>query len=609
MEYPINNQQANGIDVLDWFAAGAREVSAHIKYLNLINVFPVADGDTGTNLSTTLRAMVEKPSRTQSFSQMLEAISQSGLEGARGNSGIIFASYVNGLAQEGKPYERVSVKEFAKIAFGAVKHLYSAVENPQEGTLMSVIRDWAAFLHGHTEQYPSFGALFSAAYKTALTSLERTKTQLSILRKNNVVDSGAAGFVRFLEGMNRVFAEGHFSPAPAVEEMLEEAPPVLAEEESLAFRYCTEALVDAAAVASGDADAFVDGVKALLHPLGDSLIVTLRGGKLKVHIHTNTPDLVMERLQAYGALLEQKADDMALQNRLRTMAPGGIGLVTDSIADIPDAFLLDNAISVIPMGVLAHGNAYLDKTTIRLSQLFREMDSPDTYPTSAQPEPARILALLTARLAQFDSLIVLSVASPLSGTYQALAKAAQQLSTPEKPITVIDTRLNSGAQGLLVKLAADMLQQGYSHAQIVAAVEQRIPRTHIYVCLNTLAYAVRGGRVPNTVGQIGMKLGMRPIMTLDKRGHGAAFGVAFSQAGLTRKILRLVRKAHQKNGIESYSIVHGGNIPLAEAYRDQLTHITGKAPAFITEISSAVALHAGPGTVAVCITEGSGDPQ
>jgi len=169
---------------------------------------------------------------------------------------------------------------------------------------------------------------------------------------------------------------------------------------------------------------------------------------------------------------------------------------------------------------------------------------------------------------------------------------------------VIDTRLNSGAQGLLVKLAADMVAQGRTHDEIVEAVQARIPRTRIFVCLNTLAYAVRGGRVPNTVGKVGMALGMRPIMTLDKTGHGAAFGVAFSQAGLTRKIMRLVRRAMARGGVEAYSIVHGDNLPLATQYQEQLTRITGKPPAFISEISAAVALHAGPGTVAVCITEG-----
>ncbi len=601
MELQANGQHANGSDVLDWFAAGAKEVAVHIKYLNLINVFPVADGDTGTNLSTTLRAMVEKPTRTHSFAQMLQALSQSALEGARGNSGIIFASYVNGLAQESAPYEHVNVKEFATVANAAVKHLYGAVENPQEGTLMSVIRDWASFLQGNTDQFPSFGALFSAAYKSALISLERTKTQLSILRKHNVVDSGAAGFVRFLEGVNRVFMEGRNTQPQAV---AEDALPLLTEDESLAFRYCTEALVDTSGIARHEAEDLPNQVKQMLHPLGDSLIITHREDRLKVHIHTNTPELVMERLAALGTILEQKADDMALQSRLRTWEAGGIGLVTDSIADIPDAFLLENRINRIPMGVLTRGNAYLDKTTIRLTQLFREMERTDEYPTSAQPEPARIQAALSESLSHFNSLIVLSVAAPLSGTYQALVKAAEKLTTPQKRITVIDTHQNSGAQGLLVKLAADLIAQGHTHDEIVAAVEARIPQTHIYVCLNTLAYAVRGGRVPNTVGKIGMKLGMRPIMTLDKQGHGAAFGVAFSQAGLTRKIFRLVRKAMQKHGIQAYSIVHGDNPSLAEEYRVALTRIIGKEPAFVTEISAAVALHAGPGTVAVCFTQG-----
>ena len=199
------------------------------------------------------------------------------------------------------------------------------------------------------------------------------------------------------------------------------------------------------------------------------------------------------------------------------------------------------------------------------------------------------------------------MADKLSGTYQAFVKTAKELETPEKRITVIDTRLNSGAQGLLVRHAAKLIEQGRSHDEIVEQVMQRIPRTKIFVCLNTLAYAVRGGRVPNTIGKIGMKIGLRPIMTLDKQGHGAAFGAAFSQQGLTRKIMRLTRKAMRRTGIEAYSIVHWDNLPLAKEYEEQLTRITGQAPAFISEISAAVAIHSGPGTVAVCYTAAEGD--
>ena len=161
MENQLDFEKANGFDLFNWFSAGAAEVSAHKKYLNDINVFPVADGDTGTNLSTTMRAMVEKPARARSFAGMLQGISKSGLESARGNSGIIFASFVNGIALETPPAELVDVKEFSSITFRAVKHLYAAVEHPMEGTLMSIIRDWAMFLEANKDRFSNFRELFS----------------------------------------------------------------------------------------------------------------------------------------------------------------------------------------------------------------------------------------------------------------------------------------------------------------------------------------------------------------------------------------------------------------------------------------------------------------
>ena len=123
MENRLNIQSANGIDVLDWFSSGASEVAAHIRYLNLINVFPVADGDTGTNMATTLRAMVETPARDPSFSQMLQRLSQAGLESARGNSGLIFASYVSGLAQESRNVYKELQKQDLPAARKAVARI------------------------------------------------------------------------------------------------------------------------------------------------------------------------------------------------------------------------------------------------------------------------------------------------------------------------------------------------------------------------------------------------------------------------------------------------------------------------------------------------------
>ena len=601
MDYQLDITQANGFDLHNWFSSGAQEVASHKKYLNDINVFPVADGDTGTNLASTLRAMVEKPARARSFSGMLQAISKSGLESARGNSGIIFASFINGIAQECRLVDEVDVREFSGIAYRAVRHLYNAVENPVEGTLMSIIRDWAMFLESNKDRFTGFRELFWNAYQSAGTSLEKTREQMQILRKHNVVDSGAAGFVRFLQGINQTF-----SRVRVTEPAEDSTVPVILEGEETVYRFCVEALVDTSEYSARGGAVQIDRIKQSLSPLGDSLIVNQSEGRLKVHLHTNTPELLMERLAGYGPFIEQKADDMALQSRLRTLPKGGIGILTDSIADLPDAFKLSHTIATLPMGVLIDGSAYLDKTTIQLEQLFTRMGQKEGYPTSSQPEPGRIQAMLTTLTEHYDSLIVLSVSDRLSGTYQALLKAAKVVA-PDQKITVIDTKLNSGAQGLLVKEAAELIAQGLPHERIVARIEEMIPRTKIYVCLNTLAYAVRGGRVPDTVGKVGKLLGLRPIMTLDSLGNGAAFGVAFSQAGLTRKILRLVKNTIARKGIEAYSIVHGDNLPLAMEYAEQITRMTGKAPSFIAEISSVVALHAGPGTVAVCLLEGTAE--
>ncbi len=116
---PTELQQANATDIFRWFSAGAKEVYAHVKHLNVINVFPVADGDTGTNLMATLRAMVDASTPMQSFHRMLKTISQSAMEGARGNTGIIFASYINGLALESAPYETVQHPAVCRYRDGA----------------------------------------------------------------------------------------------------------------------------------------------------------------------------------------------------------------------------------------------------------------------------------------------------------------------------------------------------------------------------------------------------------------------------------------------------------------------------------------------------------
>ena len=598
MENTAKKHFINGNDILKWFYLGAQEVQSNKNYLNSINVFPVADGDTGTNLSTTMKAMVERPSVERNFNAMMRGMSESGLAHARGNSGILFASYINGLAMEGKTFDEISVKDFACIAHRAVAYLYHTIENPVEGTIISVIKDWAAFLFQNRELYENFQELLTDAYQAAKTSLLNTTTQLDVLKKNHVVDSGADGFVKFLSGINRYFHGGEIE----ISTSWENTTLIVEDNQSDKFVYCTEAFLSLNKNTLSLQSSLLDRqLKTLLHDQGDSLIISRTGERLRVHIHTDVPEIVVDHLKDYGDFIEQKVDYMRLQQNIRTHQLGRIGILTDSIADLPEEYKLENQVHTLPLGLLLGESVYLDKLTIKLPQLFRSIPLLDSYPTSSQPEPARVSTFLDNLLEYYDSLIFIAVASKLSGTYQTLVQEARKLEYKGKTITILDSKLNSGAQGLLVTEAVQLAKSGESHKDIVAKLQATIEKTAIYVCLNTLEYAVRSGRVPNTIGKLGMKVGMRPIMTLDKEGKGTAFGVGFSKKGLTKKIYHLVKKAMKEGGIKAYSIVHADNLTLASEYQKELTKIIGKEPKFVSEISSVVAIHSGLGCVAVCL--------
>ncbi len=586
----------DGNDIRNWFRFGHREVDRNKRHINNINVFPVADGDTGTNLSMTLKAMAEWPASTKSFGLMLERISESGLANARGNSGLIFSSYVNGIAEEGRIFESVDLSQFSAAAHRAVDYIYRAVEKPVEGTMITVIRDWASFLSSNHHRFDYFDDFMAEAYKIARMSLEKTTQELEVLRINKVVDAGAEGFVRFLKGINNMLSQEDQEEKEELNESESEDIALIVDSLHSDYRYCTEILL-----ARGETN--LEKVRNDLDGLGDSLILSPHHKALRVHMHTNHPNRMMGVLKNYGEIVQQKVDDMILQQEVIRHPTSRVALLTDSVADIPDSILVKNQIHFIPLTIMIDEVPYLDRSTLDLKDLFWMMESATAYPTSTQPEPERIREKIEYLFQHYESVIILSLADKLSGTYRVFKREAERFIEMGKKVTVIDSRLNSGAQGLLVTKTAELLKSGLGHDETVEQILKWIPKGKIYVCLETIENAARGGRVPDTVGKLGKAIGARPIMTLDNEGNGKAFGVGFSKNGLTRKIFALADRINKEKGIESYCIVHANNQELAEVYKNHLTKLTGRKPEFITEISAVTAIHSGPGCVALALME------
>ncbi len=577
----------NGKDLYNMFNYGTYYIMQEREYLNDINVFPVADGDTGNNLLQTLKTISLESIATESFKDSLESISNSALIGSRGNSGIIFAQFVNGLQKANGYSEKVSFTEFSRLVEESIVHTYSSLSNPVEGTMITIMKEWSIILKKLIKEEGTLLDKFTESFTHIYALLENTKKMLDVLRDNDVVDSGALGFVLFVKGIVSYYNNDDIDVI-AYENI--EIVDHHKFEGEITHRFCTEGLVKAKKIDESM-------LRKQLEIHGDSLVIAEGKSRFRVHIHTNNPQNVFESLKKFGEIESQKVDDMKLDMSLKNSSKKRV-LVTDSIADINQELLDDNNVVVIPINISVDNIPYLDKLSITNEMLFKNLDQYKEYPNTSTPSIKYINDLFSRLLLQFDEILIVTVSAHLSATYNVILGEASKLTEKGKKIYVVDSYNNSATEGLLVEAAINMMNQDVTTTDIVKELEIQREKTEILVCLETFKYATMSGRLPKVIGKIGMFFGIRPIMSL-KNGKGAAFGMALSQKSITKKIKKFIKKDLDKTGIKAYSLVHCLNEGLALQYKKEFTELIGKAPSYITEISSATAIHSGVGSVAI----------
>lgn len=575
------------------FLSGAQEVIRHNKVLNDINVFPVADGDTGSNLSHTMNAIIQESKIALTVKETMNSIADAALTGARGNSGIILAQYINGIFMSLKDDQKISIPSFADMVNAAVPHAYHAISNPVEGTIITVIRDWADSVNRYKDHSRDFHDLLSSSMVDAMTSLKETTKKLKVLEDAHVVDSGAKGFVYFIEGFTQFLKTGQFSADASLnqEDVAFNEYPVH-DHQDIGERYCTEALI------SGK-DMDLDAIREELSAFGDSLIVAGNSGKVKVHVHSGRPAEIFQILKTKGTILQQKADDMIRQNETAHHRKYSIALVTDSIADLPKDFIDEHQIHMLPLNLVFDGSTYLDKVTMTPEIFYPLLDQVEEYPKSAQPNPKTCENFIGSIAAHYDEIIIISVAKAQSGTHGVFEKAAEKFRTDGKKIAVIDSKQNSGAEGLLVMKAAELIESGRDLESIVEEISELRQRTRILVSVNTLKYMVRSGRLSKVGGMAGALMNLKPVVSLDADGKGSIAAKAFSEKSNTAKIIEIMKSDLKERKITRYSIVHANDESRSRDLKERCVSLLGYEPEYIMNISTIVGMSAGAGTVAV----------
>lgn len=346
------------------FLAGAKNLEVKKEYINELNVFPVPDGDTGTNMTLTIMSAAKEVAAlgdTPDLKQLAKAISSGSLRGARGNSGVILSQLFRGFSKVIGEQEVLDIKTLAKAMEKAVESAYKAVMKPKEGTILTVakgISQKAKELE-NTEDMDSF---MEAVITYGEEVLAKTPEMLPVLKQAGVVDSGGQGLIEVLKGCLMAYRGEEIDLSFEVEATSKtvNVDSLAADTAHIKYGYCTEFIIMLSKTFNIKHEM---DFKAFLESIGDSIVVVADDDIVKVHVHTNDPGLAIQRALKYGALSNMKIDNMRLEHQeklfkeeekkqaaVKKEPPKDTGFISVSIGEGLNEILTDLGVDVIIEG-------------------------------------------------------------------------------------------------------------------------------------------------------------------------------------------------------------------------------------------------------------------
>jgi hypothetical protein len=583
--------------------AGAHFVGERAEPLNKINVFPVPDGDTGTNVASTLQKVAAGVARLKErhVRRMSAALADEALGGARGNSGAILAQFFSGFSEGLPDRPRITTSDFGEAVLKATDSAYSAIARPVEGTILTVIRDWARDVANRAKNIRDFAVLLPDSLKVAKRSLENTPNQMAALRKAGVVDAGGQAFVYLLEGVVRYLTD------TARRGALPELPPeeVRAARfdrtpESILFRFCTEVLLEGQSI---DRNA----LRREAALMGDSVVIAGGSARVRLHVHTNEPEKLFEMAGRYAEVAQTKVEDMHAQHESRfdKNRADRVAIVTDSTCDLPDGMLDDLNVAVVPVRVYFGSENYLDKVTLTPAEFYARFAVTDEPPKTSQPPPADFTQVYRYVAAHAAKVISIHLSKAVSGTYQAAIVGSRPIENTQ--FEHINSRNASVGLGLVVRAAAEAVAAGKPFEEVVRIAREATDRVTVYIAVPTLEHLVRGGRVPPMKGFIAKLFGLLPVLTLTKKGAAEAVARARGFEPALKKMMDLLFAAAETgNGSSAprerrFGVAHCDASELAERLAREIRERYPESDVMIVECGPALGAHGGPGAVAVAV--------
>jgi DegV family protein with EDD domain len=585
--------------------AGIQRVIARREEINRINVFPVPDGDTGTNLAFTLGSVlpVVSSGRQGHAGELLRRAASEAIDGARGNSGAIMAQFLQGVSEHVGNARRISANALASAATAGSQAAREAMAEPREGTILSVIQ---AFANEWTRQMDAgdqdLRQAFGAALERARVALRATPDQLPVLKEAGVVDAGALGFVDMLEGIDDYIRQGRSAleqttaGAGHLDRGIDAAAAAHGIGES--HRWCTECMVSADPVDRLALKAAVLGLPV------SSVVIAGTREKIRVHAHVDDPEQLFEVCRGFGRVSSEKADDMYAQVESAHQPRQRVALVVDSGADIPADELERLNIHMVPVRISFGSRDFLDKVSLSSTEFFRELRESPVHPRTSQPPAGDFRRLFEFLLSHHERLVYVGISRALSGTLQAAESAANRGSELAGRARVVDSMSGAAAQGLIAIDAAEAAMAGWSAEAIEARIRDMTLRTRLCVVVRDVSYGVRGGRAPKLAAPLSRWLRALPIITNKRNGKLGIGGVIWGRADLPARFAARLARGLDSSKRYRALVCHCDVEADGERLLSELKRLAPNIDqSWLMQAGSGIGAHAGPGSLVVGLQE------
>jgi hypothetical protein len=568
----------------------AKKIVIHQEEINRINVFPVADKDTGYNMAATLLGVEGAVSRRNysNFRELTEDMKDAAMINARGNAGMITTGYFVEVLDRVKHLETIDAFHLALAMQRGIKAARSSIAVPVEGTILDTVRAAGekAFEMAKGGKEKNIVKVLEGALAEAKHALETTPERLPVLKENNVVDAGGMGYVKILEAwidslkgveLDAPNGNGSFIQPQA--------------EERLAFRYEIVAMFEKPE--DFDAERFRKEISLL----GDSFEMLDVNEKVKFHIHCNDTESVLEKIKSYPDL-DCRTEDMQKEKKKAAKKP--LGLVVGETANLPKLYMKEREIEEVPFFSRFPNGEIIHKREEIFPRMREALAAGKPLPTTSAPSFKDFLEAYEKSLERFENILVITPSSKLSGTYSSARIARSTYKKPQKThIYVFDSFAVEVGEGLIAMKAQELIEQGKSMEEVVKELESFAPKISLMALLEDVRYIAKGGRfhLPGPALSLILflqKLGLRILIKL-RDGEVKPAGVFFGK-DMAETIFKAAAVAVGKKKVKA-AIGHADNFKAAEKLKELAEKNLNAEVVFISGVSAAIGNHSGPGTL------------